>query len=140
VKNAQRLHHIRLLVGDMDASIRFYRDTLGFQLKWGEAAIGYASFTGGDLSLFARQGQPEATPMPQAGDRLLSLEVDDLDQEIERLRGQGVEIVAGPRDEPSWGLRVAYIRDPDGNLLELMRQLPPGEWSQWLREADDRYA
>jgi hypothetical protein len=39
----------------------------------------------------------------------------------------------------SWGLRVAYIRDPDGNLLELMRQLLPGEWSQWLREADDRY-
>jgi lactoylglutathione lyase len=63
-----RLHHIRLLVGDMDASIRFYRNTLGFQLTWGEAAIGSASFTGGDgadLSLFARQEQPEATPMPQ---------------------------------------------------------------------------
>jgi lactoylglutathione lyase len=139
-----RLHHVRLLVDDIDASIRFYRDLLGFQLKWGEAAIGYASFTGGygvDLSLFARQGQPEAIPMLQAGDRLLlSLEVDDPDQEVERLRGQGVEIVAGPRDEPSWGLRVAYIRDPDGNLLELMRQLSPGEWSSWLREADDRYA
>ena len=34
---------LRLLVSDMDASIRFYRDILGFQLKWGEAAIGYAS-------------------------------------------------------------------------------------------------
>ena len=59
--------------------------------------------------------------------------------EPRQLRGQGVEIVAGPRDEPSWGLRGAYIRDSDGNLLELMRQLLPGEWSQWLREADDRY-
>ena len=79
--------------------------------------------------------------MPQPGDRLLlSVEVDDLDHEVERLRGQGVEIVAGPRDESSWGLRVAYIRDPDGTLLELMRQLPPGEWSPWLREVDDRYA
>lgn len=89
-----RLHHVRLLVDDIDASIRFYRDLLGFQLQWGEAAIGYASFTGGygvDLSLFARQGQPEAIPMLQGGDRLLlSLEVDDPDQEVERLRGQGV--------------------------------------------------
>ena len=138
-----QLHHVRLLVADMGASIGFYRDILGFHLKWGEEAIGYASFTGGygvDLSLFARRGQPEATPVDPAGDRLLlSVEVDDPDLEVERLRGLGVKIVAGPREEPGWGLRVAYVRDPDGNLLELMRQLPPGEWSPWLREADNRY-
>ena len=39
-RHAMRLYHVRLLVSDMDVSIRFYRDTLGFQLKWGGAAIG----------------------------------------------------------------------------------------------------
>jgi lactoylglutathione lyase len=136
-----RLHHVRLLVSDVDAAIAFYRDVLGFELQWGEAAIGYASFAGGrgvDLSVFARGGQPEAAP--PSGDRaLLSLQVDDVDAEVARLRDLGVPIAAEPRDEPGWGLRVAYVRDPDGTLLELMRQLPPAEWSPWLRDTDARF-
>ncbi len=36
-EDVMRLHHVRLLVSDLDASIRFYRDLLGFRLKWGEA-------------------------------------------------------------------------------------------------------
>lgn len=70
---------------------------------------------------------------------LLSLEVDDVDGVVDRLRGLGVAVAAEPRDEPGWGLRVAYVRDPDGTLLELMRRLPPDEWSQTLRDADARY-
>jgi lactoylglutathione lyase len=138
-----RLHHVRLLVRDVGVSIRFYRDILGFELKWGEEGIGYASFGGGrgvDLSVFVHEGQPEATPAAARGDRaLLSLEVDDVDREVDRLRTLNVPVAAEPRNEPGWGLRVAYIRDPDGNLLELMRRLPPGQWSPWLRDADARF-
>lgn len=138
-----RLHHVRLLVGDVGASIAFYRDVLGFELAWGEAGIGYASFTGGrgvDFSVFAHGHQPEALAAGPGGDRaLLSLEVDDVDREIDRLRRAHVTVVAGPRDEPGWGLRVAYVRDPDGNLLELMRRLPTDEWSPWLRDTDARF-
>lgn len=137
-----RLHHVRLLVRDVGESIRFYRDVLGFDLKWGEAGIGYASFVGGngvDLSVFLRTGQPEAKAAGHGDTALLSLEVDDVDREVERLRAHGVVLVAGPRTEDSWGLRVAYVRDPDGNLLELMRQLSQDHWSEWLRDADRRY-
>ena len=137
-----RLHHVRLLVRDVGASIAFYRDVLGFPPAWGEEGIGYASFTGGrgvDLSVFAREGQPEATPAAGGDRALLSLEVDDVDREVDRLRGLGVPIAAEPRDEPGWGLRVAYVRDPDGHLLELMRPLPPAAWSPELRETDARY-
>jgi len=35
---------------------------------------------------------------------------------------------------------MTRIRRSSGFALELMRQLPPGEWSSWLRETDDRYA
>jgi catechol 2,3-dioxygenase-like lactoylglutathione lyase family enzyme len=137
-----RLHHVRLLVWDVGESIRFYRDVLGLDLKWGEEGIGYASFTGGngvDLSVFLRTGQPEAEAAGRGDTVLLSLEVNDVDREVERLRSHGVALVAEPRNEDSWGLRVAYVRDPDGNLLELMRQLPRDDWSAWLHDADQRY-
>ena len=137
-----RLHHVRLLVRDVGDSIRFYRDVLGLDLTWGEEGIGYASFSGGngvDLSVFLRTSQPEADAAGRGDTVLLSLEVDDVDREAERLRAHGVEVVAGPRTEESWGLRVAYVRDPDGNLLELMRQLPRDDWSAWLHDVDQRY-
>ena len=71
---------------------------------------------------------------------MLILEVEDVDREVARLRPHAVDVVGEPRDEPSWGLRVAYVRDPDGNLLELMQPLPREDWSEWLREADARYS
>ncbi len=137
-----RLHHVRLLVQDVGESIRFYRDVLGLDLTWGEEGIGYASFSGGngvDLSVFLRTGQPEADAGGRGDTVLLSMEVDDVDGEVERLRALGVALVGDPRTEDGWGLRVAYVRDPDGNLLELMRRLPRDDWSAWLRDADQRY-
>ena len=44
--------------------------------------------------------------------------VTDVDEHVERLRGEGAEVVAEPEDQP-WGERVARIRDPDGNLVYL---------------------
>ncbi len=49
----------------------------------------------------------------------LSIEVDDLDACIERINSSGIEIEYGPVDEP-WGLRRLYIRDPLGNLLNVL--------------------
>ena len=49
------------------------------------------------------------------------LEVDDVDAEADNL---GEFLVEGPVDQPEWGGRVACLRDPDGNLVELFQQLP----------------
>ena len=60
----------------------------------------------------------EAPPEPgwPPGVDHIALEVEDLDEECERLRRAGYE-VEGPRDFP-WG-RSAYVNDPDGRLVEL---------------------
>ena len=72
-----------------------------------------------DVSLFASELQRGATPRGEAGDGvMLILEVEDVDREVARLRAHAVDVVGEPRDEPSWELRVAYVRDPDGNLRE----------------------
>ncbi len=46
-----------------------------------------------------------------------ALAVDDLDGACEELRSEGVTFLVEPRDYP-WG-RSAYLRDPDGRLVEL---------------------
>ena len=53
-----------------------------------------------------------------AGKVLLSIEVHDVDALLPRVQGLGGEITGGPNDMP-WGQRVAHIKDPDGNALNL---------------------
>ena len=47
----------------------------------------------------------------------VAIGVPDLDAACDALRGQGVALLLEPRDYP-WG-RSAYVRDPDGRLVEL---------------------
>ena len=59
-------------------------------------------------------GQPQR---PATGHRIeLCLYVDDVD--ATRPRGRGVPSCSSPSDQP-WGERIAYIEDPDGNLVML---------------------
>jgi predicted enzyme related to lactoylglutathione lyase len=53
-----------------------------------------------------------------AGKILLSVEVHDVDALLPRVHGLGGEVTGGPTDMP-WGQRVAHIKDPDGNALNL---------------------
>lgn len=52
----------------------------------------------------------------------LSIEVDDLDAVLERVRSQGLGLLHGPVDEP-WGVRRFFIRDPAGRLLNVLCHL-----------------
>jgi lactoylglutathione lyase len=129
-----RLTHVRLLVRDFAACFRFYRDVLGFEVLWGEEDGRYADFRTGDaiVALFVRPLMAEAVgaagrPVEaDAQDRvLLNLVVDDVDATCQELKGRGVEFVTEPQDRPDWGIRTAHFRDPDGNLLEIHRDLDP---------------
>jgi lactoylglutathione lyase len=118
-----RLTHVRLLVDDYGACFRFYRDMLGLEPTFGDEASHYANFATGDVTLavFARGEQAEVVEVRPVGDgALLVLRVDDVDAEVARLRAY---LVAEPQDRPDWGIRVAYIRDPAGTLIELNREL-----------------
>jgi catechol 2,3-dioxygenase-like lactoylglutathione lyase family enzyme len=115
-----KLTHVRLLVDDYGASFRFYRDVLGLQATFGDESSGYADFRAGDgsaLALFDRSEQGEVVPVREAGDgALLVFGVDDVDAEAQRL---AEFVVAAPADRADWGIRVTYVRDPAGTLIEL---------------------
>jgi lactoylglutathione lyase len=122
-----KVSQIRLLVDDFPGCFRFYRDVLGLQPSSREETSGYASFSteGGTVALFERGDQGDVVELRAPGDSaLLVLEVDDADQEVQRL---GEHLVEGPVSKPEWGGRVAYVRDPEGNLVELFQAIPMGE-------------
>jgi predicted enzyme related to lactoylglutathione lyase len=58
-----------------------------------------------------------------AGKVLLSIEVADVDTLLPRVQGLGGAISGGPNDMP-WGQRVAHIKDPDGNAINLTSPVP----------------
>ena len=49
----------------------------------------------------------------------LSIEVDDLDTALQRMKKAKVAIEYGPADEP-WGVRRFYVRDPFGRLINIL--------------------
>jgi catechol 2,3-dioxygenase-like lactoylglutathione lyase family enzyme len=114
-----------LLVDNFAETFRFYRDALGFKTGWSEDGP-YAEFQIGSdkaLAIFDRKEMAAAIG-EELGDRgadtfLLAIEVDDVDAWTERLRAQGIPIVAEPAERPDWSLRTVHIRDPEGNLIEL---------------------
>ena len=59
-----------------------------------------------------------------AGRILLSVEVPDVDKLLPRLEGLGGALTGGPTDMP-WGQRVAHIKDPDGNAVNLTTTTGP---------------
>jgi len=119
-----RFSQVRLLVDDVPGCFRFLRDDLGLPCTFGDESEPYASFAAGNgtIAIFSRAEQDAVVGLRSPGDgALVVLEVDDVDAQAERL---GALVVGGPASKPRWGGRVAYVRDPDGNLFELFQAIP----------------
>ncbi|GLY91283.1 VOC family protein [Actinoallomurus iriomotensis] len=123
------LTQVRLIVSDFKASFRFYRDVLGLKPQFDDDSGPYAKFSPDEgsagIALHDRASLTEAVPglAAAAGDRaLVVLKVDDVDQYAASLAERGVTLLAEP--SVMWErLRVAYLRDPEGNLIELQQWL-----------------
>lgn len=145
-----RLDNTRLLVSDFDESFRFYRDVMGFEVMWGDEGSGYASFKtsgNGRLSIFRRAEQAKTVgtaDLPseaKAQDRfVLVFRSRNVDKRLKRMKGKCTGRIIGPEDRPDWGIRAAYLRDPDGNLIEIHSPLPEERWSKDLQMASLRYS
>ncbi len=129
---APRYAFTRLLARDFAACFRFYRDTLGFPVAFGEETDVYADFNTGEvtIALFDRGAMAEAVgaaalPSAAAAQDTVTLcfAVDDVNQTCDDLRAKGVQLVTEPQDRPDWMIRTAHFRDPDGNLLEVFSLL-----------------
>ena len=121
-----------LLVRDLEASITFYRDRLGFELL--HRAEGFADFSGAGhtLALWERAHIAKHTGVPvdpgAATSVLIAVRLEDtadLDAVYAELSDSGVTFVRPPADYP-WNARCAYFNGPDGEVWELYAWLPGG--------------
>ncbi|GAA0372139.1 VOC family protein [Microbispora corallina] len=119
-----RYASVRYLVDDVQAAVGFYTTHLGFTLN-SSAGSAFADVVRGPLRLLlsgpASSGA-RATPADAAvaGRNRIHLVVDDLDDEVARLRTAGLssfrsDMVTGP------GGRQILLADPAGNLIELFQ-------------------
>ncbi|HEX6327585.1 MAG TPA: VOC family protein [Jiangellaceae bacterium] len=129
------IHQTFLPHTDPDASLAFYRDTLGFEvrndvgyggMRW--IVVGPADQPG--TSIVLEPPAPDGcgktdeevraiTEMMAKGTYAgINLATTDVDGTFEKLAARGVEIVQEPTDQP-YGVRDCAVRDPGGNLIRI---------------------
>ena len=144
----RNIHHTAISTGDLDRSLRFYKELFGFTEVFSSAwtvgsqltdrIVGLTDSSArvvmlklGDTCLELFQ---YATPTPKPGEPRrpvcdhgithLCVEVTDIDAEYARLMAAGMVFHCPPQDVGK-GVRVTYGRDPDGNVVELLQQESP---------------
>jgi catechol 2,3-dioxygenase-like lactoylglutathione lyase family enzyme len=131
------IHSAFLPHDDPDASVAFYRDTLGFEVRndvgyggrrW--ITVGPAGQPGTSVVLYPPFASPGITEderrtiaemMAKGTFGIIVLSTADLDGVFAQLEARGAEIVQEPTAQP-YGIRDCAIRDPAGNLIRINEQ------------------
>jgi lactoylglutathione lyase len=157
----QRPHHTGIQVADLERSVRFYRDTLGFELvfQWNPQAEYIRTITGyPDADIHAAvlrmpgaevyleileyrnvEKAPVDTRTANPGTAHMAFYTDDCDGLYDELKAKGVDSVSPPVTPsigPNKGGRAVYMIDPDGIRVEFIQTARSfGEFTQ--EEASD---
>ncbi|MGK6309673.1 VOC family protein [Variovorax sp. DT-64] len=128
------IHSTFLPHNDPAASLAFYRDTLGFEVRndveyggmhW--ITVGPAGQPGTSIVLYPPAASPGITDderrtiaemMAKGTYGTILLATRDLDGAFEQLQASGAEVVQEPAEQP-YGVRDCAVRDPAGNLIRL---------------------
>lgn len=143
-RKVRGIHHVGITVADLDRSLGFYRDLLGMRLiglsveavgsivgmPGASARIADLDAGGGQLLELIDYGNGTAGEAPRGPDAVgschVSIQVEDLSEALARLAGAGhrpmgevTELSLGGVWE---GCTIAYLRDPDGVVIELLER------------------
>ena len=126
-----KIFALTLVTDDLDETESFYRRVFGLEpvftdanstvFQFGEVLVNIldASAVGGLFS-------PAVVASPGLGHRnLLTIQVDNVDLEAERLAGLGVQLNQQPTDQ-DWGIRTITFIDPTGQMWEFSHPLVVG--------------
>jgi catechol 2,3-dioxygenase-like lactoylglutathione lyase family enzyme len=101
---------------DVGKASAFYEEILGLEVLMDMGWIKtYGSSAKMTLQLSVMSEGGSGTAVPD-----MSIEVDDLEQALARVRKAGVAIEYGPATEP-WGVRRFFVRDPFGKLVNILQ-------------------
>ncbi len=128
--------HAGISVANLEVSRQFYADVLGFNILEEEFALPQFDLRGAvvlnpqgvRIELFERKGSSPVRKGDPSGDPIiqgwfqLALSVKDLDTTYATLTGRGARSAMAPRVAPDGRARVAFLLDPDNNLIELLQR------------------
>jgi catechol 2,3-dioxygenase-like lactoylglutathione lyase family enzyme len=141
--------HTGITVSNLDRSVAFWQDVLGFELSHrahhtGDLASEVTGVPGAEISIAVLKGyghkievlEYHAPPDRKrtdfrpcdVGSVHVALTVDNLDAVLSAIAASGWSAVGNPqilKTGPNAGKRVVYVRDPDGTTIEFMQ--PPSE-------------
>lgn len=123
---------IALVVSDLQKSIDFYQNKLDLKLKTNDEGFADFETEGTTLALLEKKVAEDLAGKRKVGadvnlprPTILGWDaVEDADALYKELKDKGVEFTVKPKTM-SWGQRVTYFSDPDGNLWEI---------SQWVKQ------
>lgn len=123
----------KIQVADIDAAERFYVEGLGLEVS---ARVAEGE---GEARMFERimavPGAPRGTPnfilisypdapCPPPGESTIGFMVEELEASIERAVAAGARLDVPPAELPHYGLRLAFLLDPQGHRIELLQAMP----------------
>jgi glyoxylase I family protein len=134
-----RLDHVGLNVADLAVAADWYRRAFGYETNL-ELRIDAIDLdivmlihpgSGGRLELLHRPGSTSGLRAANPAEAALSngfghmaFDVADLDAAFARVVALGARAVMPPQDSPEKGVRMAFVADPEGNLVELLSRSP----------------
>lgn len=142
----KEVRHIGISVTDMDDSLRFYKDLLGFKIeremnengihidnmlsldnvkvKTIKLSIGEENKTLIELlQFFSHPKDALKSDITKIGTSHFALTVNDLDQLYSKLKNKGIKFIAPPQISPDGYAKVTFCLDPDNTLIELVEVL-----------------
>ena len=112
---------ICLITKNVPRLLNFYKTVLEIEYD-GDDLHAELKTQGGNIAVFSYDAMEEMArgSMDRAGygSFTISFKVEDVDAEYERLKTMDVDFVKPPKSYP-WGTRSLWIRDPDGNIVNL---------------------
>ncbi len=119
---------IGIVVSDIKASLKFYQDTLGLEFV-GITPVWFGTmhrlrFGTSDFKLTAPKAVPPRGTIGienQLGFRYVTFVIKNISQVCSELKAKGIEFTL-PETEIRPGVRIAMVKDPDGNIVEFVEQ------------------
>ena len=127
-----RISMITLGVDDLERSVRFYRDGLGFPQLESSPGVAFFTLNGSWLGLYGRAELAQDATVAAAGEGFNSFSIahnlaseEEVDAAMSEAIAAGATLVKTPQ-QVFWGGYSGYFKDPDGHLWELAYN--PFEW------------
>lgn len=125
----KKLKSVCLISQNVRELCDFYQRILEISSE-GDDDFAAFSDSGMNFSIFSVSGLEKMVPglmeNSGVGNCFLEFEVEDVDEEFERLKELDVEVIKLPTTQP-WGLRSVWFRDPDGNKINFFAHVSVSE-------------